>query len=322
MIARALFLLAWITWSCVELKPLQSQKLLVVLLDGVRWDYVDKFDMKSLKRIHTLGARAGYMKSDYPTLSFPNYYTIMTGLHTESHGITGNFMYDDVKHEAFLNGINKDSFKAHWWDGGEPLWVTAVLQKKSSYMFYWPGCEVTITPTYCRNFTYEQTLEDFQDALDESLQLLTTGTTDLAGHVYLGSFTPHVYTLLKTFSPHMKVYKKSDIPSRFFYKHGKHVSPLTCVADLGWTIIHPFSGFPTKKNSTFVASHGYDNNQADMRGIFYAVGPSFKPQSTVDYINAVDPYNIMCSILGLRPAPNNGSSLKINRLLKKIKSSN
>ncbi|XP_059165163.1 glycerophosphocholine cholinephosphodiesterase ENPP6-like isoform X3 [Physella acuta] len=345
------------------------------------------------------------MKSDFPTLSYPNYYTLMTGLHTESHGMTGNYMYDTARNESFLIGTNKEQYHAHWWEGGEPIWVSATRLNKTCYMFRWPGCEVTIrgvTPTYCREYRGVPTLEEFRLDMGDSIQLLTNGSTnftavyyeksDAVGHQYgpdspelgqtlrdldavLSSFldqivsqkvnlilisdhgmtpvdtsrtidltpaltsdpglyvtirdvgavvsiyTPDtgardkVYSLLANLSPQMKVFQRSDIPERFHYKNGKYVADITCVADVGWTIIHPLRAYPRKNNSTFLGSHGYDNIEVDMRGIFYAVGPSFKPTSTVDYINAVDIYTIMCSIIGIPPLPNNGTADKISKLL-------
>ena len=50
------------------------------------------------------------------------------GLHTESHGMTGNDMYDVSRNESFLVGTNPEQFHAHWWDGGDPLWITAARQ--------------------------------------------------------------------------------------------------------------------------------------------------------------------------------------------------
>ena len=50
------------------------------------------------------------------------------GLHTESHGMTGNYMYDVSRNESFLLGTNPEQLHAHWWDGGDPLWITAARQ--------------------------------------------------------------------------------------------------------------------------------------------------------------------------------------------------
>ncbi|RUS71679.1 hypothetical protein EGW08_020552 [Elysia chlorotica] len=105
-----------------------NNRLMVLLVDGFRWDYADKHNLVNFKRLASKGAKAGYLQNDFPTLSYPNYYTLMTGLHTESHAMTGNFMYDPASDKYFLIGTNKDQFLPLWWEHGEPLWVTAALQ--------------------------------------------------------------------------------------------------------------------------------------------------------------------------------------------------
>ncbi|GFO29878.1 ectonucleotide pyrophosphatase/phosphodiesterase family member 6 [Plakobranchus ocellatus] len=137
------------------------------------------------------------MENDYPTLSYPNYYTLMTGLHTESHAMTGNYMYDPVTKKSFLIGTNPDQILPMWWDHGEPLWVTAVTQNKKTYMYFWPGCEVTIrgeNSTFCDAYSKVPTIEEVSRALEEGIHLLSNGTADMVavyseqpdyeGHVY------------------------------------------------------------------------------------------------------------------------------------------
>ncbi|RUS71680.1 hypothetical protein EGW08_020553 [Elysia chlorotica] len=139
-------------------------------------------------------------------------------------------------------------------------------------------------------------------------------TTIMEGTALVSIYTPNkqaedkVFTLLKDMSPHMHVYRQEDIPARFYYKDGPFVSSITCIADLGWTILQPLKvDFPTKGATKMVGYHGYDNGEVDMRGIFYAYGPYFKPGSRVDHIQAIDPYSVMCNILELTPSANNGS---------------
>ena len=53
---------------------------------------------------------------------------LLAGLYPESHGIVANNMYDPARDATFPMTAN-ESF---WWDGGEPVWVTAEKQGKSS----------------------------------------------------------------------------------------------------------------------------------------------------------------------------------------------
>ncbi|XP_064129609.1 glycerophosphocholine cholinephosphodiesterase ENPP6 isoform X2 [Loxodonta africana] len=130
-----------------------------------------------------------------------------------------------------------------------------------------------------------------------------------------------VYKTLRTVE-HMTVYEKEAIPSRFFYKKGKFVSPLTLVADEGWFITENREMLPFWMNSTGKREgwqrgwHGYDNELMDMRGIFLAFGPDFKSNFRAAPIRSVDVYNIMCNVTGITPLPNNGSWSRVMCMLK------
>ena len=80
-----------------------GSKLMIILVDGFRWDYVslDK-SLKGFRKIAENGVRAKYVKPVFPTISYPNWYTIVTGLYTESHGMIGNYMYDEDRDDLFL----------------------------------------------------------------------------------------------------------------------------------------------------------------------------------------------------------------------------
>ncbi|XP_048776920.2 glycerophosphocholine cholinephosphodiesterase ENPP6-like [Ostrea edulis] len=162
-------------------------KLVVILMDGFRWDYFDNIDMPGFADMAKDGVKAEYIVPDYPSISYPNYYSIMTGLHCESHGMVGNFMYDSVRDKNFLIGLNPDQSLPFWWDDAEPLWVTAEKQGKKSYMFYWPGCDARIrgvVPTYCEKYTRATLLPDFEYSLQQTLGLLANNSADMIG-IYL-----------------------------------------------------------------------------------------------------------------------------------------
>ncbi|XP_028657958.1 glycerophosphocholine cholinephosphodiesterase ENPP6 isoform X1 [Erpetoichthys calabaricus] len=397
-----LVLLAYLAGSC-----LARTKLLVLLLDGFRYDYISAKELESLPgflEIAEAGVKVDYMTPDFPSLSFPNYYTLMTGRHCEVHQMTGNYMWDQETDKSFDIGTNEDSRLPMWWDGSEPLWVTMEKKKRPVFMYYWPGCEVEILkvkPTFCKEYYNYPSDKDFSTAIDKAIEVLSKGTADMAGVYYeridveghhygpwsaerknalkdLDSalkkmteqikkmklendinvilFSDHgmtdiqwkqkvvelktyinmsdimkmmdrgpvvnlwpqngktekIYNSLKE-AKNMQVYKKEDIPERFYYKKGKYVSPLTLVAEPGWFITESMEKLPYWKNSTGEAIgwqhgwHGYDNEFIDMRGIFLAYGPDFKQGYKAGPIRSVDVYNIMCNVLGLDPLPNNGS---------------
>nr|KAF6368297.1 ectonucleotide pyrophosphatase/phosphodiesterase 6 [Myotis myotis] len=130
-----------------------------------------------------------------------------------------------------------------------------------------------------------------------------------------------IYNKLRTVE-HMTVYEKEAIPSRFYYKKGKFVSPLTLLADEGWFITESRELLPFWMNSTGKRAgwqrgwHGYDNELMDMRGIFLAFGPDFKSNFRAAPIRSVDVYNVMCHAAGIAPLPNNGSWSRVVCMLK------
>ncbi|POI33392.1 hypothetical protein CIB84_002856, partial [Bambusicola thoracicus] len=117
------------------------RKLLLFLLDGFRFDYIDDAELENLpgfRDIVGMGVKVDYMTPDFPSLSYPNYYTLMTGRHCEVHQMIGNYMWDPKTNVSFDIGVNKESLLPLWWNGSEPLWVTMMKEKKNVFMYYWP----------------------------------------------------------------------------------------------------------------------------------------------------------------------------------------
>ncbi|KAJ8307573.1 hypothetical protein KUTeg_015657 [Tegillarca granosa] len=163
----------------------KGSKLITILLDGFKWNYFDKpgLDLPGFQKIFKNGVRAEYMISDMPTLSFPNYYSIMTGLHCENHGMVGNYMYDKKHNETFLIFENQPvSLHSYWWNDAEPLWITAEKQGKRAYMYHYPGCEVMIkghNSTFCKRYTGVPTVADFTEDINEAVNQLKSDNADL-----------------------------------------------------------------------------------------------------------------------------------------------
>ncbi|XP_072176356.1 ectonucleotide pyrophosphatase/phosphodiesterase family member 7-like [Diadema setosum] len=113
-----------------------------------------------------------------------------------------------------------------------------------------------------------------------------------------------IYSALKTAHPALTVYKKEDIPYRLHYGKSDRVLPIFGLVDPGWHL-HTRIG----RNEAYFegASHGYDNQWMMMKSSFYARGPFFRQNYAAPPIESVDIYPLMCEILGLDPAPNNGS---------------
>ncbi|XP_008769481.1 glycerophosphocholine cholinephosphodiesterase ENPP6 isoform X1 [Rattus norvegicus] len=162
------------------------RKLLVLLLDGFRSDYISEDALASLpgfREIVNRGVKVDYLTPDFPSLSYPNYYTLMTGRHCEVHQMIGNYMWDPRTNKSFDIGVNRDSLMPLWWNGSEPLWITLMKARRKVYMYYWPGCEVEILgvrPTYCLEYKNVPTDINFANAVSDALDSLKSGRADLA----------------------------------------------------------------------------------------------------------------------------------------------
>lgn len=136
--------------------PAQQEKPYVLLIsaDGFRYDYTQKYNAQNLRRLSSKGVTAASMLPSFPSLTFPNHYTIATGLYPAHHGIVNNGFFDPAKNRRYSLGNRIESLDSSWY-GGEPLWVLAEKQQMLAASFYWVGSEVAvqgIRPTYWYNY--------------------------------------------------------------------------------------------------------------------------------------------------------------------------
>ena len=130
----------------------QYSKPYVILIsaDGFRSDFAKLYDAKFLNEISKKGVRANYMTPSFPSLTFPNHYSIVTGLYPSHHGLVDNTYFDKASGLEYRMG-NKQMVGEGKWYGGTPLWVLAEKQKMLSASFYWVASEADIQntrPTY------------------------------------------------------------------------------------------------------------------------------------------------------------------------------
>ncbi len=129
--------------------PAQRSKHYVVLvsLDGFRYDYARRYGARHLQALAARGATAlqGMIPS-YPSLTFPNHYTIVTGLYPEHHGIVANSFYDPQRKREY-SFRDEATVTDGLWYGGTPLWVLAEQQGMRAACFFWPGSEAAIQGT-------------------------------------------------------------------------------------------------------------------------------------------------------------------------------
>ena len=139
------FLIALLVSGCGSRAPLPPEKAIVILvsIDGWRWDYLDRFDPPVLSRMAAQGVRADGLIPQFPSKTFPNHYTVVTGLRLANHGIISNNMRDPAIPGEFTLSNREVQLDSRWW-GGEPIWNTVEKQGRIAAAMFWPGSETVI----------------------------------------------------------------------------------------------------------------------------------------------------------------------------------
>ncbi|GAA6005146.1 nucleotide pyrophosphatase/phosphodiesterase family protein [Rhodotorula paludigena] len=168
--------------------------VLLVSLDGVRADYLERGMTPHLLDISRKGVRAKYLKPSFPSLTFPNHWSLLTGLYPSAHGIVANDFWDPSTRDEFEYTEPSKSWGSEWW-GGEPIWATAVKNKLRSAVLMWPGppvMESGIKPSlfypFINKFHYHKKVERVAKWLDMDfahrphLMAVYAPEVDQAGH--------------------------------------------------------------------------------------------------------------------------------------------
>lgn len=130
--------------------------VILVSIDGFRPDYLNRGVTPNLNKLIANGVSAEAMRPSFPSITFPNHYTLVTGLRPDHHGIVGNTMEDSQIPGVRFTLSNRDAVTDHrWWDQAEPVWVTAEKKGIKTGIMFWPGSEAVIhgvLPTDFRRF--------------------------------------------------------------------------------------------------------------------------------------------------------------------------
>ena len=407
-ILTALFLISVVSLSTFAQKQIRGIKPTVILIsiDGFRYDYFEKFGPETLNKLARDGVRAKWMVPSFPTKTFPNHYTVATGLYPEHHGIIENNIWDFGV--TFRLNNREEVQNSRWWFG-EPIWVTAEKQNQRAGAFFFPGSEAEIAgrrPTFWKQYdgkiTNEERVDTILSWLDlppgerPTIYMLYFSDVDDAGHGfgpdsvenkdavmkvdanikrlmdglkarridkkvnviitsdhgmaavdqrnavvmddYLdGSKTERVLTTgeiyqifpkageedsiidkLK-FIEHAVCWRKNEIPERLHYRDSARIAPIVCSADEGWFMTSRERYETQKKRSDFgrtKGAHGYDNKYESMRAIFVGHGKAFRKRRTVEAFENIHVYELMCKILGLTPAKNDGDLKRVKGMLR------
>lgn len=403
--ALIFFILAFSAFGQKAVKDLKPTVILISL-DGFHPDYLTKYPAPNLNRLAKNGVRAKWLIPSFPTKTFPNHYTVATGLYPQNHGIVENNIYDFGA--VFTLGNREEVENPRWWLG-EPIWVTAQKQKQIAASYFFPGTETRIQgvkPEIYRSYNgkvpnemrVDKLLAWFDLPIEKRPTLMTLYFSDVddAGHEFSPDAEETGYAVknvdrlvgllyeglkqrkiadqvnLIVVSDHgmatvnqsnvvnledyftlaeadkilwtgeiVQIYpkannlevvaaklkavknatcwKKADVPARLHYSSGARVAPIVCSANEGWILTSNERFDEAKKRDGFElprGAHGYDNQLASMRALFIAHGAAFKKETTVEPFENVEIYNLMCKILKLNPARNNGNMERVKNLLK------
>lgn len=263
--------------------PEQQQKPYVILIsaDGFRYDYAAKYHAENLLRLSAQGVRAASMQPSFPSVTFPNHYTLATGLYPSHHGLVGNSFYDPAKNDTYSMSA-KDKVRDSSWYGGTPLWVLAEQQHMVAASLFWVGSEAAqkgIRPTYYYNFNDDialsrriQIVKDWLSLPAEQRPHMITfylSEVDHAGHSF-GPDAPQTEKAVRLVDSVVNqlsaVARASGLPVNFIFvaDHGmtavdrEHPLPVPAIIDREKFIV-PSSG-------TMIDIHA--KNKADIRPLY------------------------------------------------------
>uniref|UniRef100_A0A6Q2YR37 SMB domain-containing protein n=1 Tax=Esox lucius TaxID=8010 RepID=A0A6Q2YR37_ESOLU len=370
----------WVTVRWSYLLRFVRPPLIMLSVDGFRASYMKRGStvIPNIEKLRSCGTHAPYMRPMYPTKTFPNMYTLATGLYPESHGIVGNSMYDPVFNANF-NLRGREKLNHRWW-GGQPIWITAVKQGVKAGTFFWPlGIWIiswTIPPattaislpvliSVCSVLQLNSPLRE----IDKTIGRLMDGLKQMKLHrcvniilvgdhgmeeahcertEFLSSYMPSTVddiilipgslgrirsrypnnpkydaklvvanlTCKKT-DQHFKPYLKQHLPKRLHYANNRRIEDIHLLVERKWHVMRkPIEGGKRHPGKCISGDHGYDNKINSMQTIFLGYGPTFKFKTKVPVFENIELYNVMCDLLGLKPAPNNGTHGSLNHLLK------
>lgn len=390
-------------------RPIKDLKPTVILisLDGFRYDYLDKYSPPTLNSLAKNGVRAKWMIPSFPTKTFPNHYTIATGLYPEHHGIIENNIRDFGV--TFTLGNRDEVQNSRWWLG-EPIWVTAEKQNVRSAAYFFVGTEAEIMgkrPSVWKQYDgkipnpervdtvlswldlpkkkrprmitmyfsdtddtghgYSPESNEVRNAVakvDSEIKRLIDGlairkvdkkvnvivvsdhgmaTVDQRNAIIMDDFldekmleieplktgeiwqifpkTGEIENVMQGLAKihHAACWRKNEIPERLNYRDSPRIAPIICSSEPGWVMTDRSRFENISKRSDFLrprGAHGYDNKYQEMQATFIAHGKAFKRGYIAEPFENVEVYNLMCKILKLKPAKNDGDLDRVKKMLR------
>ncbi len=180
--------LALFLFFCNSCKNGESETLetyvVMVSFDGFRWDYDNLYNTPNFDALAADGVKADRLIPSFPTKTFPNHYTLATGLYPDNHGIINNSFYAPDLEGIYRIGdrdmvSNPDAYF------GEPIWVTAEEQGIKSASYYWVGSEAPIRGNYPSYWKKYDGSVPYMDRVDQVIKWLKLPISKRPGMVTL-----------------------------------------------------------------------------------------------------------------------------------------
>ncbi|KAG8004828.1 Ectonucleotide pyrophosphatase/phosphodiesterase family member 2, partial [Nibea albiflora] len=326
---------SWVQEECEEIKSAECPKgfirppLIMLSVDGFRASYLKKGKsvIPNMHKLSACGTSAPYMRPVYPTKTFPNLYTLATGLYPESHGIVGNTMHDPVFNATF-SLRTREKLNHRWW-GGQPLDnplreidnIIGQLMNGLKQMNLHRCVNVIVVGDHGMEEAHcdrTEFLSSYPLNIDEIMLIPGSLGRIRPRDPKSSTYDPKVVVAnltCKMPTQHFKPYLKQHLPKRLHFANNRRIEDVHLLMERKWHIARKM---PEKLRTRcgFFGDHGFDNKITSMRTIFMGHGPSFKFQKRVPEFENIELYNVMCDLLGLKPAPNNGTHGSLNDMLK------
>ncbi|XP_006149138.1 ectonucleotide pyrophosphatase/phosphodiesterase family member 5 [Tupaia chinensis] len=155
-----------------SLQP-EQQKVLLVSFDGFRWDYLYKVPTPQFHYVMEYGVHVKQVTNIFITKTYPNHYTLVTGLFAENHGIVANEMFDPVLNKTFSLD-HMDIYDSEFWEEAVPIWVTNQRAGFRSGAAMWPGADVKIHNSFPTHYMPYNESVSFEDRVAKIIEWFTS----------------------------------------------------------------------------------------------------------------------------------------------------
>lgn len=162
----------------------EASYVVLVSLDGTHPSFIDRAETPNLDRLAGAGVKADALIPAYPSKTFPNHYTLATGLRPARHGLVDNAFYDPAFDALYRLG-DRDAVEHGRWYGGEPIWLTAERQGIRTASFFWVGTEAPVQGRHPSYFKYYDHDFPFAARVDTVLHWLSLPGPERPGLVLL-----------------------------------------------------------------------------------------------------------------------------------------